>query len=69
MEKQDNLSIAHRYLSNTISKVTSLPTHELKNYNTAENVNSFFFTHGFGTYELEAKFSYGKGSPQKVALT
>ncbi len=42
MEKQDKLSIAHRYLSNTISKVTSLPTHELKNYNTAENVNSFF---------------------------
>jgi Predicted hydrolases or acyltransferases (alpha/beta hydrolase superfamily) len=68
MEKQDNLSIAHRYLSNTISKVTSLPTHELKNYNTAENVNSFFFTHDFGTYELEAKFSYSEGSPQKVAL-
>lgn len=68
MEKQDNLSIAHRYLSNTISKVTSLPTHELKNYNTAENVNSFFFTHDFGTYELEAKFSYGEVSPQKVAL-
>ncbi|MFW1892415.1 hypothetical protein [Acinetobacter geminorum] len=32
MEKQDKISIAHKYLSNTISKVTNEPTHELKNY-------------------------------------
>lgn len=68
MRKQDKISIAHKYLSNTISKVTNQPTHELKNNNPVENENSFFFIHNFGTYELEAKFSYCNGFPKKVAL-
>ncbi len=68
MEKQDKISIAHKYLSNTISKVTNKPTHELKNYKPTKNGNSFFFIHNFDTYELEAKFSYSEGSPQKIAL-
>ncbi|MCH2069760.1 alpha/beta fold hydrolase [Acinetobacter pittii] len=68
MEKQDKISIAHRYLKNTISKVTSQPTHELKNYKSTKNENCFFFIHNFDTYELEAKFNYCDGYPQKVAL-
>lgn len=68
MQKQDMISIAHRYLSNTISKVTNSPTHRLKNEDAVKNENSFFFIHNFGTYELEAKFSYCDGYPQKVAL-
>ncbi|MBJ9705428.1 alpha/beta fold hydrolase [Acinetobacter calcoaceticus] len=68
MQKQDKISIAHKYLSNTISKVTNQPTHELKNNNPVENENSFFFINNFGTYELEAKFSYCNGFPKKVAL-
>jgi len=68
MQKQDKISIAHKYLSNTISKVTNQPTHELKNNNPVENETSFFFIHNFGTYELEAKFSYCNGFPKKVAL-
>ncbi|SEO73115.1 alpha/beta fold hydrolase [Acinetobacter sp. yr461] len=68
MEKQDKISIAHKYLSNTISKVTNQPTHELKNNNPVENENSFFFVHDFGTYELEAKFNYCDGFPEKIAL-
>jgi|GEM_PF-3363119 len=68
MQKQDMISIAHKYLSNTISKVTKLPLHKLKNNNPIENESSFFFIHDFGTYELEAKFSYCDGFPKKVAL-
>jgi len=68
MEKQDNISIAHRYLSNSIFKVTNQPTHGLKNNNPVENENSFFFVHDFGTYELEAKFNYCDGFPEKIAL-
>lgn len=68
MENQDMISIAHRYLSNTISKVTKLPMHQLKNGDSVENESSFFFLQDFGTYELEAKFSYCNGFPQKVAL-
>lgn len=68
MENQDMISIAHKYLSNTISKVTKLPMHKLKNEYSVENENSFFFVHDFGTYELEAKFSYCNGFPQKIAL-
>jgi len=68
MEKQDKISIAHKYLSNTISKVTNQPTHELKNNNPVENESSFFFIHDFGTYELEAKFNYCDGFPEKIAL-
>ncbi|RSO31953.1 alpha/beta fold hydrolase, partial [Acinetobacter lactucae] len=68
MEKQDKVSIAHRFLSNTISKITNLPTHELKNYNPTKNENSFFFLQDFGTYQLEAKFNYCEGFPQKIAL-
>ncbi|MGB8810544.1 MAG: alpha/beta hydrolase [Acinetobacter calcoaceticus] len=68
MQKQDKISIAHKYLSNTISKVTNQPTHELKNNNPVENENSFFFIHNFGTYELEAKFNYCDGFPEKIAL-
>lgn len=68
MQKQDKISIAHKYLSNTISKVTNFPIHKLKNNNPIENESSFFFVHDFGTYELEAKFSYCDGFPKKVAL-
>lgn len=68
MENQDMISIAHRYLSNTISKVTKLPTHKLKNEDSVENEKSFFFVHDFGTYELEAKFNYCDGFPEKIAL-
>lgn len=68
MQKRDEISIAHKYLSNTISKVTNFPTHKLKNNNPIENESSFFFVHDFGTYELEAKFNYCDGFPQKIAL-
>ncbi|WP_335975918.1 alpha/beta hydrolase [Acinetobacter calcoaceticus] len=68
MENQDMISIAHRYLSNTISKVTKLPMHKLKNEDSVENEKSFFFVHDFGTYELEAKFNYCDGFPEKIAL-
>jgi pimeloyl-ACP methyl ester carboxylesterase len=68
MQKQDMISIAHKYLSNTISKVTNQPTHELKNNNPVKNENSFFFIHNFDTYELEAKFNYCDGFPEKIAL-
>ncbi|CAI3139431.1 hypothetical protein MWMV17_MWMV17_02077 [Acinetobacter calcoaceticus] len=68
MENQDMISIAHRYLSNTISKVTKLPMHKLKNGNSVENEKSFFFVHDFGNYELEAKFNYCDGFPEKIAL-
>ncbi|WP_127492813.1 alpha/beta fold hydrolase [Acinetobacter calcoaceticus] len=68
MENQDMISIAHRYLSNTISKVTKLPMHKLKNGDSFENEKSFFFVHDFGNYELEAKFNYCDGFPEKIAL-
>lgn len=68
MENQDMISIAHRYLSNTISKVTKLPMHKLKNGDSVENESSFFFVHDFGNYELEAKFNYCDGFPEKIAL-
>ncbi|MNZ06940.1 Alpha/beta hydrolase family protein [compost metagenome] len=68
MENQDMISIAHKYLSNTISKVTNFPTHKLKNEYSVENESSFFFIHDFGTYELEAKFNYCDGFPEKIAL-
>ncbi|EJB8497421.1 alpha/beta hydrolase [Acinetobacter baumannii] len=68
MEKQDIVSIAHRYLSKRIAKVTKFPTHKLKNENSSKNDNSCFFVHNFGTYELEAKLNYCEGSPQKTAL-
>lgn len=68
MENQDMISIAHRYLSNTISKVTKLPMHKLKNEDSVKNKNSFFFIHNFGTYELEAKFNYCDGFPERIAL-
>ncbi|MCU4423936.1 alpha/beta fold hydrolase [Acinetobacter sp. WU_MDCI_Abxb74] len=68
MENQDMISIAHRYLSNTISKVTKLPMHKLKNEDPVKNKNSFFFIHNFGTYELEAKFNYCDGFPERIAL-
>lgn len=68
MENQDMISIAHRYLSNTISKVTKLPMHQLKNEDSVENESSFFFVHDFGNYELEAKFNYCNGFPEKIAL-
>lgn len=68
MENQDMISIAHKYLSNTISKVTKLPMHKLKNGDSVENESSFFFVHDFGTYELEAKFNYCDGFPEKIAL-
>ncbi|OTT71903.1 alpha/beta hydrolase [Acinetobacter baumannii] len=67
MEKQDMISIVDRYFSNTISNLTNFPIHKLKNDPT-ENENSFFFLHDFGTYELEAKFNYCDGFPQKIAL-
>ncbi|HFX6175397.1 TPA: YqiA/YcfP family alpha/beta fold hydrolase [Acinetobacter baumannii] len=67
MEKQDMISIVDRYFSNTISNLTNFPIHKLKNDST-ENENSFFFLHDFGTYELEAKFNYCDGFPQKIAL-
>ncbi|HEO1823963.1 TPA: alpha/beta hydrolase [Acinetobacter baumannii] len=68
MEKQEIISIVDRYFSNPISKVTNFPMHELKNNAPTENENSFFFLHDFGTYELEAKFNYCDGFPQKIAL-
>lgn len=68
MEKQEIISIVDRYFSNPISKVTNFPTHKLKNNAPTEKENSFFFLHDFGTYELEAKFNYCDGFPQKIAL-
>jgi len=68
MEKKEIISILDRYFSNTISKVTNFPMHKLKNNGSTENENSFFFLHNFGTYELEAKFNYCDGFPEKIAL-
>ncbi|MDV7620290.1 hypothetical protein R4670_16800 [Acinetobacter baumannii] len=68
MEKQDMISIVDRYFSNTISNLTNFPIHKLKNNTPTENENSFFFLHDFATYELEAKFNYCDGFPQKIAL-
>lgn len=62
------ISIVDSYFSNTISNLTNFPTHKLKNNDPIENENSFFFIHDFGTYELEAKFNYCDGFPQKIAL-